>query len=96
MRFHGQERRGRQTNASLDAQAGRDAQKSLLHMIDGLAYYHSPEVQAKPRIERDGIRRAALAHGDHVQRCIEEDIFERHKYREDLDRAAPRPRGVDR
>jgi len=91
-RFHGQMRRGRQTNASLDAQDLADALKYVERGRAGLAYAASPEVQALPRIQREAAQRAALAQIALAVRLLEQPL-ERHHYDEDLARAAPRPKG---
>lgn len=90
-RFHGQMKRGRQANSNLDEQDLLAARKHLERGRAGLAYYNTPAVRELPRIQRDAVKRAALAEIDLARRLLE-DVLERHRYDEDLARAAPRPR----
>jgi hypothetical protein len=95
-RYHGQTSQGRQTNANLDAQALAAARKALDAGAAGLAYYYGAEVQALPKAQRDGVRRAALAKLALCVRFVDDEVLtERHRYSEDLAQAAKAPRQVD-
>lgn len=76
-RFHGQGKRGRQSIEQLDAQDMADARRCVDEGWQGLAYYRSAEVQALPRIQREDVRREALAKLRRGQRWLEE-IIDRH------------------
>lgn len=90
-RYHGQLAQGRRTNLSLDQEAIGDAVRTAKLGEEGLVYAASPEVQALPKAQRDGVKRAALAKLALAQRHLEE-VLERHDYEADLAAAAPRPR----
>lgn len=90
-RFHGQLQRGRQSNLSLDTQDLGDAIKGLTRGIDDLTHAASPEIQQRPKAQRDEVKRAALARIAHAIRFAQE-VLDRHRYEEDLDAAAPRPK----
>lgn len=71
-RFHGQGHRGHPSREQEDAWDLRSIGKELELGATALAYWHSAEVQAMPRIQRDAVLRDALAHFDLIDRQIEE------------------------
>jgi hypothetical protein len=73
-RYHGSGRRGRQSIERLDEQDMDDANRCIREGWQGLAYWRSPEVQALPRIQRDDVRREALAKLRQGQRWLEEIV----------------------
>jgi hypothetical protein len=90
-RFHGQESKGRQTNAALDAQDLTEAIRGLTRGRDDVAHAAGPEAQARPKAQRDEMKRAALSRVAYAIRFAEE-VLERHGYEADLAAAAPRPK----
>lgn len=75
----GQGRRGRITHADNDEQDTKLVQRELEAAAAALAYAHSPEVKAMPRIQARDILHAALSRLHLVQRLLGE-ILSRHKY----------------
>lgn len=73
-RFHGQAKRGRQSDAQLDAQDLADARRCIQEGWDGLGYYRTTEVQALPKIQREDVRREAIAKLARGQRWLGEII----------------------
>jgi hypothetical protein len=73
-RFVGQGKRGRQSGEQLDEQDLIDARRCIQDGWLGLAYFRSAEVQALPRIQRDEVKREALAKFERGQRWLEEII----------------------
>lgn len=78
-RYRGRMKRGRQSTDDLDNQDLRDAKKHLDHGIEGLAYFRSESVQALPRMQREEVKRAALAEIDRSRRWAT-DVLVRHRY----------------
>lgn len=83
-RYHGQSRRGQQTHAQLDEQDIAFALKEIEFGQAGLAQYayevqrsKSGDPEAKPRIQRDDLRSAAL---HQIERAVGHlgDVMERH------------------
>lgn len=73
-RFHGQGKRGRQSIEQLDEQDIADARACIEDGWKGLAYHRSDEVQALPRIQRDDVKREAIAKLRRGQRWLDEVI----------------------
>ena len=90
-RFHGQMRRGRQTNASLDDQDMISEQKIMDKARRGRAYADSLEIQERGRIERESAELAWLGLVFLARRQLDE-VLERHRYEERIEAAAPRER----
>jgi hypothetical protein len=59
-RYHGQAKRGQQPREQLNAQDLGWARQSLAAGETGLQLFSMPEVQALPRIQREGVKAAAL------------------------------------
>lgn len=78
-RLVGRSRRGGIGNAANDELDVRLVQRELETAITALAYAHSPEVKAMPRIQARDILHAALARLNLAQRLLGE-ILARHKY----------------
>lgn len=98
-RYHGQERRGRQSNADLSEQdlaeasaeierAGIDFASTLKQAKRDLAFAHGPSVSELPAAQRRAVLVAALARVDLARRILEE-LLERYRY----DALAARGRG---
>jgi hypothetical protein len=92
VRFRGTAKKGRQTNADLDTQDLNYGIRILQRALEAIPYLTSQEVLALPKAQRDGVRRAWLAEIHRGARHVQEPL-ERHRYDEDLARAAPAPRG---
>lgn len=79
-RYRGKARRGKPPDALLDDQDLSFAVEELSRAKDGMAYARSDEVRALPKIQRDGVKQAALDRLKLSKRWIDE-ILERHKGR---------------
>ena len=65
-RWRGRSKRGRQSIADLDHQDGTDARRSLEIGLKLLALFHTDEVKALPKAQRDDKRDAGI---DYLQQC---------------------------
>lgn len=77
-RYRGKARRGKPPDALLDDQDLVFAVEELERGRDGLGYARSDEVRALPKIQRDGVKQAALDRLALAQRWISE-VLTRHK-----------------
>lgn len=83
-RYHGQDRRGQQTHAQLDAQDLGFARREITRGESGLEVYAAEVAKSKagdpeamPRIQRDGLRSDAVGYLERASRHLE-DVVERH------------------
>jgi hypothetical protein len=83
-RYHGQDRRGQQTHAQLDAQDLGFARREITRGETGLEVYavevarsKAGDPEAMPRIQRDGLRSDAVGYLERASRHLE-DVVERH------------------
>jgi hypothetical protein len=70
-RYHGQQRRGQQTHAQLNAQDVEMASECFDSFKAGLALIESAEVKALPRVQRDDVKAATAHQGERVGRHID-------------------------